>query len=184
MIHGGKALEAALDIVQEFSHGEIPSMPVPGDKAYANAWQVNIEAAEEANDPGRFTAFIGYEWTSNTGGNNLHRNVIYHDGGDKASQMVPHTVKEPLGSDNPADLWQWMASYEKNTGGKLLAIAHNGNLSNGTRYLPTVHLRQWELAQTSSIDAMSRAGRKQSGGSGHAFLHSLEYDPRCADHKG
>ncbi len=76
-------------------------MPVPGTAAYRDAWQETIEAAEEANEPGRFTAFIGYEWTSNTGGNNLHRNVIFRDNGDKASQVEPYTTIKPLGSDNP-----------------------------------------------------------------------------------
>ena len=137
MIHGGEGMKAALEIVDAFSHGKIASMPVPGEKAYASAWEENIDAAEDANEPGRFTAFIGYEWTSNTGGNNLHRNVIYRDGGDKASQMQPYTTQKPLGSDNPVDLWNWMAAYEEKTGGSLLAIAHNGNLSNGTMF-PTV----------------------------------------------
>ena len=137
MLRSGKGVDAAYEIIAAFSHGSIPSLPVPGTKAYANAWQKNIQAAEEANDPGRFTALIGYEWTSNTGGNNLHRNVIYRDNGDKAAQMEPYTTQKPLGSDNPADLWKWMESYEEKTGGKLLAIAHNGNLSNGTMF-PTV----------------------------------------------
>jgi hypothetical protein len=137
MLHAGKGVDAAMEIINAFSHGKIASMPVPGTKAYANAWQENIQAAEAANDPGRFTAFIGYEWTSNTGGNNLHRNVIYRDGGDKAGQMEPYTTQKPLGSDNPADLWKWMATYEEKTGGDVLAIAHNGNLSNGLMF-PTV----------------------------------------------
>ena len=106
----------------------------PARDAYRSAWQETIKAAEEANDPGRFTAFIGYEWTSNTGGNNLHRNVIFRDGGDKASQIVPFTAERPLGSDNPRDLWKWMAAYEDKTGGDVLAIAHNGNLSNGLMF--------------------------------------------------
>ncbi|MFK7845753.1 MAG: DUF3604 domain-containing protein [Rhodothermales bacterium] len=134
MLRSGKGVDAAYEIIDAFSHGSIPSIPVPGDNAYASAWQENINAAEEAYEPGRFTAFIGYEWTSNTGGNNLHRNVIYRDNGDKASQMEPFTTVKPLGSDNPADLWKWMRAYEGKTGGKLLAIAHNGNLSNGTMF--------------------------------------------------
>ena len=98
------------------------------------AWQETIKAAEEANEPGRFTAFIGYEWTSNTGGNDLHRNVIFRDNADRASQVEPYTTMKPLGSDNPVDLWKWMAVYEAKTGGRVLAIAHNGNLSNGQMF--------------------------------------------------
>ncbi|TJV07736.1 MAG: DUF3604 domain-containing protein, partial [Mesorhizobium sp.] len=75
----------------------------PDSAPYRSAWQETIDAAEEANDPGRFTAVIGYEWTSNTSGNNLHRNVIFRDNGDLARQIVPFTVLAP-GSDNPRDL--------------------------------------------------------------------------------
>jgi hypothetical protein len=139
MLHSGKGFEAAMEIVKAFGLGQISEaiMPVPGKKAYANAWQDTIDAAEGANEPGRFTAFIGYEWTSNTAANNLHRNVIFRDNADKASQVEPYTTQEPLGSDNPVDLWKWMAMYEEKTGGSVLAIAHNGNLSNG-RMFPTV----------------------------------------------
>ena len=139
MIHSGKGAEAAIDIIQNFGKGTISKaiFPLPGTPAYRGAWQETIKAAEAYNEPGRFTAFIGYEWTSNTGGNNLHRNVIFRDNADKASRVEPFTTIKPLGSDNPADLWQWMAAYEEKTGGQVLAIAHNGNLSNG-RMFPTV----------------------------------------------
>ena len=109
-------------------------MYFPGTRAYKGAWQETIAAAEQYNEPGRFTAFIGYEWTSNTGGNNLHRNVVFRDNGDKASQVEPYTVYPPFGSDNPVELWKWMDAYEKKTGGSVLAIAHNGNLSNGLMF--------------------------------------------------
>ncbi len=133
MILSGQGGAAAIDIVESFGKGTISKaiMPVPGTPAYRGAWQETIKAAEEANDPGRFTAFIGYEWTSNTRAINLHRNVIFRDNGDRASRVEPFTTMKPLGSDNPVDLWKWMAAYEEKTGGRVLAIAHNGNLSNG-----------------------------------------------------
>lgn len=136
MIHSGKGAEAAIEIITNFGKGTISKkiMPVPGTPAYQDAWAKTIKAAEEANDPGRFTAFIGYEWTSNTAGMNLHRNVIFRDNGDKASQVEPYTTSKPLGSDNPVDLWKWMAAYEEKTGGRVLAIPHNGNLSNGLMF--------------------------------------------------
>ena len=136
MIQSGKGAEAALEIVFSFSQGKMAEglLPLPGTPAYRSAWRETIKAAEEANDPGRFTAFVGFEWTSNTGGNNLHRNIIFRDGGDKASRIEPYTTQAPLGSDNPRDLWKWMAAYEDKTGGELITIAHNGNLSNGRMF--------------------------------------------------
>ncbi|MFL5021392.1 MAG: DUF3604 domain-containing protein [Microvirga sp.] len=136
LIQSGRGAEAALQIIGAFSQGTFPKdlMYMPGTRPYRGAWQETIAAAEQYNEPGRFTAFIGYEWTSNTGGNNLHRNVIFRDNGDRASQVEPFTVYPPLGSDNPEDLWKWMQAYEQKTGGSVLAIAHNGNLSNGLMF--------------------------------------------------
>jgi hypothetical protein len=136
MIQAGKGADAAIEIIVAFSHGTFPKdlMYFPGSRGYRGAWQENIAAAEHYNEPGRFTAFIGYEWTSNTGGNNLHRNVVFRDNGDKARQVEPFTVYPPYGSDNPVNLWKWMDAYEKKTGGSVLAIPHNGNLSNGLMF--------------------------------------------------
>ena len=135
MVQSGQGAAAAMEIIVAFSQGTFPPelMYTPGSRAYKSAWQATIAAAEEYNEPGRFTAFIGYEWTSNTGGNNLHRNVVFRDNADKASQVEPFTVYPP-GSDNPVDLWKWMEAYEQKTGGSVLAIAHNGNLSNGLMF--------------------------------------------------
>jgi hypothetical protein len=138
LILGGKGAEAAMDIIISFGKGQLPKgFPLPGTRAYRSAWQETIKAAEAYNDPGRFTAFIGYEWTSNTGGNNLHRNVIFRENGAKAGLVEPYTTLKPLGSDNPEDLWKWMAAAEEKTGSEVLAIAHNGNLSNGSMF-PTI----------------------------------------------
>ncbi len=139
LIKSGKGDVAAFDIITTFTSGTFPKalMYDPGTAAYGSAWRATIDAAEQANTPGLFTAFIGYEWTSTTAGNNLHRNVIYRDAADKAGQVEPYTTQAPLGSDNPRELWKWMAAYEQKTGGRVLAIPHNGNLSNG-RMFPIV----------------------------------------------
>ncbi|MGS4948026.1 DUF3604 domain-containing protein [Meridianimarinicoccus sp. RP-17] len=136
LIQGGQGPQAAMEIIVAFSQGTFPEAIafLPGSEGYKDAWQQTIDAAEDFNDPVTFTAFIGYEWTSNTGGNNLHRNVIYRDNGDRAQLMQPFTVLGPGGSDNPADLWEWMRTYEEKTSGSVLAIPHNGNLSNGLMF--------------------------------------------------
>ena len=134
-IKGGHGADAALDIIGSFSNNHLPKgFPLPGTTAYRSAWMEEIKAAEAYNEPGKFTAFIGYEWTSNTGGNNLHRNVIFREDGTKASMVEPFTTLAPLGSDNPEDLWKWMAAAQDKTNSELMAIAHNGNLSNGVMF--------------------------------------------------
>jgi len=133
---GDQAVEVALEIIDRFSKDTFPPAleSKPGTFVYRDAWEQTINAADKYNDPGKFTAFIGYEWTSNTGGNNLHRVLVYKDDGKKAIQMEPYTTIRPEGSDNPRDLWKWLDTYETKTGGKILAIAHNGNLSNGIMF--------------------------------------------------
>ena len=97
----------------------------------SSMWQRIQEAAEEHNDPGKFTAFIGFEWTSSPGGSNMHRNVIFRDNMDKTSQVLPMSVYD---SEDPEDLWQYLEEYRSKTDGEVLAIAHNGNLSNGLMF--------------------------------------------------
>jgi len=133
---GQEGVKVAVEVITGFTQGTFPPAleSRPGTPAYQSAWEETIEAAEAYNDPGNFTAFIGYEWTSTTGGYNLHRVVIYRDDEAKAGVMTPYTTLTPEGSDDPVDLWEWMAQYEDKTGGRLLAIAHNGNLSNGIMF--------------------------------------------------
>lgn len=135
MMKEGKGQEAALQVIAAFSNGSFPKALVyePDTAAFKSTWLDTIEAAEENNDPGRFTAFIGYEWTAQ-GSYNIHRNVIFKDGGDLARQALPFTTGAPLGSPKETDLWKWMADYEAKTGGDVLAIAHNGNVSNGLMF--------------------------------------------------
>ena len=134
-ITSGEGAKAAVDIITSFGKNQLPKgFPLPGTSAYRSAWETEIKAADQANEPNKFTAFIGYEWTSNAGGNNLHRNIIFRDDGRKASLIEPYTTQPPLGSPNPRDLWKWMAMCEEKTGAQILAIAHNGNLSNGRMF--------------------------------------------------
>ncbi len=136
MMLQGKVAEAFNEILPAFGAKKMPAVMVyaPGTPGFRSAWQAIVGAAEEANDPGRFTAFIGFEWTSNPDGSNLHRNVVFRDGAGRASLVEPFTTAKPLGSGDPRDLWKWMAAYEEKTGGDVLAIAHNGNLSNGRMF--------------------------------------------------
>ena len=106
----------------------------PGSRRYATIWDDVINAAEEFNEPGRFTAFIGFEWTSLVKGANLHRNVIFRDGADRARQVVPYTTQAPIGSTDPLDLYKYLENYEAKTNGAAMAFAHNGNLSNGIMF--------------------------------------------------
>lgn len=94
-------------------------------------WSETLDAAERNNQPGKFTTFAGYEWTSMVDGGNLHRVVVYKDGPDKTGQILPFSA---LDSRNPFDLWRHLASYEEKTGGEAIAIAHNGNLANGNMF--------------------------------------------------
>ncbi len=135
-IKAGEGVGVALELIGLFSQGNFPKGLVytPDSQPYKDAWARTVEAAERFNDPGNFTAFIGYEWTSLVRGNNMHRVVVYRDDGDKGGQMVPFTTMAPFGSTTPRDLWTWLEQYEEQTGGNVLAIAHNGNLSNGIMF--------------------------------------------------
>ena len=95
-------------------------------------WKNMTEIVEGHNQPGVFSAIIGYEWSSNYGGgNNLHRNIIYRDDKSVADQVRPLTTFD---TEIPNQLWDWMAAFEDKTGGRVLATPHNGNLSNGLMF--------------------------------------------------
>jgi len=135
----GKALRAKVDAGDLSGAWEVWSKakgsgkdPLAGhEDIYRTAWSRLTETAEKHNEPGRFTAFIGYEWTSAYNRNNLHRNVIFRGGKKNADTIIPFSNFD---SSDPEDLWKWMATYEQKTGEKLLAIPHNGNLSNGLMF--------------------------------------------------
>ena len=171
---GDTALAATMEIIETFAGitGEkIPAVLVE-ENFVRSVWERFLNTAEEYNDPGRFTAFIGYEWTSTEGGNNLHRNVIYRDGAEQARAMLPYTTAE---SFNPEDLWKWMASYEQASGGKVLALAHNGNVSNGLMF-PEINPETGEILSKGYAETRMRwepiyeVTQIKGDGESHPFL--------------
>ena len=124
-------MEAFQDIIARSLSGE---NPFSSEDAARNIWNYVVEKTETYNEPGRFTAMAGFEWTSTPGGNNLHRVVIFRDGADKTSRTMPYSMFD---SDDPEDLWRYLAAYEDEVGGQALAIPHNGNLSNGLMFAQT-----------------------------------------------
>ncbi|MGB5226578.1 MAG: DUF3604 domain-containing protein [Arenicellales bacterium] len=131
---GSESAQAMNELVSAQAQGTLPNPvtdPAIAGPLQKSVWETYTETAERFNDPGRFTAMIGYEWTSVPGGNNLHRNILFRGNKEKADQVMPFTAWE---SEDPEKLWEWMANYETKTGGNVLAIPHNGNLSNGRMF--------------------------------------------------
>jgi hypothetical protein len=131
MLNTGKKetmFAAAMEIVGALQK---PDPPFASDKSVRNAWRAYTALADRYNDPGRFSAIIGYEYTTR-GGFNLHRNVLFRDGSYVANQMLPYSQFD---SQNPEDLWKALDAFQKTpTGGDVLTIPHNGNLSNGLMF--------------------------------------------------
>jgi len=133
-------MEAFANIIEKSTEG---TNPFGSDELTRSIWDYFVQIADQYNEPGRFTAMIGFEWSSTPGGNNLHRCVIFRDGAEKTSQVLPFGMFD---GPDPEDLWAYMASYEAKTGGQVLAIPHNGNLSNGLMFA-TVDFKGQELTR-------------------------------------
>jgi hypothetical protein len=125
---GDDALKAFYEVLEDIGTAK-PRLK--SKKIQSAAWKTITSTADQYNDPGKFTAFIGYEWTTMPKGQNLHRVVIFKDGEAKAGQILPFSAFD---SENVEDLWAFLDDYEKKTNGNVIAIAHNGNLSNGLMF--------------------------------------------------
>jgi hypothetical protein len=176
---GDAAVNAAIDLITTFAQGKIDlemmELYSPGSKIYRSVWEDVVDAAEEFDDPGRFTALIGFEWTSLINGNNLHRVVIFRNDAGKAKQVVPYTTQAPIGSPDPRDLWKYLTNYEDTTGGDILAIPHNGNLSNGIMFpleaqWNGVALDDTYVAQRDKWEPLYEATQIKGDGETHPFL--------------
>ncbi len=96
-----------------------------------NIWAHVNDVAEQFNDPGIFTAFIGYEWTSSVNGNNRHRNILFRDGPEKTLSFTPFSS---IDNKDPEALWSVLESWVDATGGQVMSIPHNSNLSDGQEF--------------------------------------------------
>ena len=123
------------ELIDRAGRNDLPAAlrdPERQGKTSTTIWDAHTTLVERYNEPGKFTAFMGFEYTLMPGGNNLHRVVMFRDGKSRANQVLPY---DPGQGDAPvSQLWDYMENYEKVTGGKVLAIPHNSNLSNGMMF--------------------------------------------------
>lgn len=117
------------DYVVSNTRGANPRHPpfFQGPETTKSGWQIIIDAAEEHNDPGTFTAFIAFEWSAAPGGGNMHRNVIFRD------TVVPALPFSSFDSNKVEDLWAWL-QQASDAGSTVLAIPHNSNASKGLMF--------------------------------------------------
>jgi hypothetical protein len=94
-------------------------------------WAAQVDAAERYNEPGKFTAFAGWEWSSAPDWKNLHRVIFTPSDAATAKRFIPFSSNE---SQKPEDLWKWLEKTEKETGAEFIAIPHNSNLSGGLMF--------------------------------------------------
>ncbi len=176
---GDESVKASLDLITTFSNDkmdpEMMALYSPGAKLYKNLWEKVIQDADDFNQPGVFTAIIGFEWTSLIQGNNMHRVVLMRDGATRARQVVPYTMTAPQGSPDPRDLWKYMNNYVEQTNGEILAIAHNGNLSNGIMFPLEAQWNGTELdeeyvTQRAKWEPLYETTQMKGDGEAHPFL--------------
>ncbi len=129
---GEKAWLFVVSMMKDFDIGK-PRFEDP--EINRSVWDSLVDIASDYNSPGAFTALNGYEWTSAPNGNNLHRVVIFRDGADRVKQILPFSAFDSV---EPEGLWEFLAGYEDKTGGQVLAIPHNPNISNGLTFAETM----------------------------------------------
>jgi len=172
MLHAGgeESFAAVMEMIQSVADGSIPP-ELLDKKFFRTVWEKHTKVADEYDEPGKFTSFQGYEWSSHPGGDNLHRVVIFRDKADRVNRIVPFSAFDSV---NPEDLWTWLQAYEDNTGGSVLAIPHNGNLSSGKMFdLQTLNGNQLTKSYAESRmrwEPLYEATQIKGDGEAHPFL--------------
>lgn len=135
MLHEGPhgSQRAIAELITAAANDTLPAAlrdPEAQAEATGKIWTRHLDTIDRFNEPGKFTALAGFEYTLMPDGNNLHRVVMFRDGSARTKQVRPFP-----GLDGQVDgLWDYMDAYEKKTGGRVLAIPHNSNLSNGLMF--------------------------------------------------
>ena len=130
-------IDRPLDFLVVSDHAPVgrQGTPLEGDPDSRNyqtaAWALYVDAAERHNDPGVFTTIIGWEWTSQPDGSNLHRVVFTPTDGATAKQFLPFTPRE---GPRPEDLWNWLEETSDRLGIDFVSIPHNPNISRGLMF--------------------------------------------------
>ncbi len=131
LLREGKMGELTMAFADAFQNPTPEKMTPPA--VVDGAWQEVVATADRYNQPHLFTAFPAYEWTSTIAGDNMHRVVLYREGQGFADQSLPFSSQD---SNDPEQLWAALAGYEQVSGGSVLAIPHNSNVSNGRMFAP------------------------------------------------
>jgi hypothetical protein len=164
---GDAAWQTAVRLIDDFGSGT-PSFR--NEKVERSVWDEVVDSATRFNEPGVFSVVNGYEYTSTPDGNNLHRVVVFRDGPDRVKQVLPFGA---FNSTDPEDLWAFMANYEKATGGSVLAIPHNGNLSNGVMFTETVNgqpVTRDYAERRARWEPLAEVTQMKGDGEAHPFL--------------
>jgi hypothetical protein len=130
MVEEGKGQEVFLEFVERINKGE-PYADLDNEEVKRSIWSESNQSAERNNEPGVFSAFIGWEWTSTPDGKNLHRVVFTPEGIEKSSRYVPYSSFD---SGRPEDLWSWLDETSEQIDADFIAIPHNSNISGGLMF--------------------------------------------------
>lgn len=131
MFEEGRQIEVFGELIAQINGVKPPDPDLYNEKINSEVWGAIMDAADRHNEPGKFTAFMGWEWSSTPDGNNLHRVVVMKEGKEKGSQFIPYNSLE---SNKPEDLWKWLEETSERTGANFIAIPHNSNISGGLMY--------------------------------------------------
>jgi hypothetical protein len=130
MLQAGKGQEVFVEFLDRINNNK-PYKELDGEDVRKSVWAETVAITERHNAPGRFTSFIGWEWTSTPKGKNLHRVVFMPQGGEVAAKFIPYSSFDSI---EPEDLWAWLEETTARTGASFVAIPHNSNISGGLMF--------------------------------------------------